>query len=96
MKIENNSIHSLASSRAQNTSAAGHTAHSNEATPPSTTRDRAELSEQARMLAKARNALNEAPAVRNERIEQLRQQIEDGTYKIPLEALANQLLKRLK
>lgn len=48
------------------------------------------------MLAKARHALNETPEVRNERIEQLHQQIEAGTYRIPLEALANHLLKLLK
>lgn len=96
MKIENNSIHSLASSRAPNTPPTGHNSHSNEMASASTARDRAELSEQARILAKARGALNEASAVRNERIEQLRQQIEEGTYTIPLEALANQLLKLLK
>jgi negative regulator of flagellin synthesis FlgM len=96
MKIENGSIHSLASSRPQGTSSVDRTSHPGENVPASNAKDRAELSEQARMLAKARHALNETPEVRNERIEQLRQQIEGGTYNIPLEALANHLLKLLK
>ncbi len=96
MKIENGSIHPLASSRPQGASPVDRTPHSGENAPTSNTKDRAELSEQARILAKARHALNESQEVRNERIEQLRQQIEGGTYNIPLEALANHLLKLLK
>ncbi|MCX8023705.1 MAG: flagellar biosynthesis anti-sigma factor FlgM [Thermanaerothrix sp.] len=96
MKIENGSIHSLASSRPQSTTPVDRSSHAGENIPASSSKDRAELSEQARMLAKARSALNETPEVQNERIEQLRQQIEAGTYTIPFEALAGHLLKLIK
>lgn len=96
MKIENNSIHSL---RPQKTQAAAPTERNTHATEHATTgrsKDRAELSEQARVLAKARTALGEAPEVRNERIERLREQLLNGTYAVPYEELARRLLQHLK
>jgi len=96
MKIENNSIHSLTSQKAQATPPAERNTHAAEHTTTSQGKDRAELSDQARMLAKARNALHETPDVRNERIERLREQLLSGTYAVPYDELARRLLQRLK
>lgn len=54
-------------------------------------KDQATLSERARLLAKARAGLDEIPEVRSEKVDALRQQVEDGIYQIPIE----QLVKRL-
>ncbi|NUM46023.1 MAG: flagellar biosynthesis anti-sigma factor FlgM [Anaerolineales bacterium] len=57
--------------------------------------DHAALSEEARLLSHARQALEETPDVREEKVTALRQQVQDGTYQVPLEKLASLLVKRL-
>ncbi|MEA4906610.1 MAG: flagellar biosynthesis anti-sigma factor FlgM [Chloroflexi bacterium] len=61
-----------------------------------TGKDRVEFSDRGRLLAKARASLDEVPETDMDRINQLRQQIENGTYEIPHEKLAETLLSRLK
>ena len=58
--------------------------------------DSVSISDEARAHAAARDAVESAPDVRQDRVEQLRQQIADGTYKIPSSALARALLGDLK
>lgn len=58
-------------------------------------KDQASLSESAKILAKAYQALSESPEVRDEVVESLRQQIEAGEYAVPYDALAEKLAKRL-
>lgn len=60
-----------------------------------TPKDQAALSEQARLLNKAHGAIAELPEVRTERVEGLREQVNSGSYKINLEALARKLLTQL-
>lgn len=57
--------------------------------------DHAALSEEARLLSKARQALDESSEVREEKVTAIRQQVQDGTYQVPLEKLANILVKKL-
>jgi flagellar biosynthesis anti-sigma factor FlgM len=52
----------------------------------------AEISEQARILSKARLAAKEVPEERPERVQELKQQINSGSYAIPYQDLARQLL----
>lgn len=60
-------------------------------------KDSAALSENARVLAKARAALEElSPQERAERVEALRQQVSSGTYSVPIEALAEKFVSRIK
>lgn len=59
------------------------------------TTDHAALSEEARLLSHARQALEETPDVREEKVTALRQQVQDGTYQVPMEKLASLLVKRL-
>jgi len=58
-------------------------------------RDRAELSERARLLAKAKAALEETPDVDMERIHDLQKMIQTGAYEIPYDELARLLLAKL-
>lgn len=57
-----------------------------------TGKDKASLSENARILAKSRAALEETPEIRTEIVEQLRQQIAAGEYQIPVKELATRFL----
>ena len=57
--------------------------------------DHAALSEQARLLSKARQALEETPDTRADKVATLRQQVQDGTYQVPLEKLASLLVQQL-
>lgn len=54
--------------------------------------DEALLSPEARFLQRVRQAIEETPDVREEKIAALRQQILDGTYQIDVEALIDALL----
>jgi flagellar biosynthesis anti-sigma factor FlgM len=57
-------------------------------------KDTATLSESARLLARARQALEEAGDVRPDVVAALRQQVEAGAYQAPLEELVNKLLAK--
>ncbi len=59
-------------------------------------KDEAALSEVARLMSKARLALDETPEVRTERIAALQEQVQNDMYEVPIEALARQLASRLK
>ncbi len=55
-------------------------------------KDEALLSPEARLLQRVRQAIEETPDVREDRVAALRQQIQDGTYQIDMEALIDALL----
>jgi len=57
--------------------------------------DQAALSEKARVLNKARTAMDSIPEVRTEKVSALRNQVNSGSYHVPLEDLARRLLVRL-
>ena len=59
------------------------------------TRDEVQLSEEARSLQRLAAATAQVPDVDEARVEALRQQVEAGTYEVPVEALVNKLLERL-
>ena len=54
--------------------------------------DSVEISERAHELARAQRAVEAAPDVRADRVAELKKQIEEGTYNVPAEALADMLL----
>ena len=60
------------------------------------TKDTANVSEKAVMLAKAHSNLTNIPDVRMEQVNSIKQSIMDGTYTISPEKLASVLLKHLK
>ncbi|HRE25726.1 MAG TPA: flagellar biosynthesis anti-sigma factor FlgM [Anaerolineales bacterium] len=55
--------------------------------------DQAQFSNRGIELAKARTALSAVPEVREDRVAELRSQIQAGTYQVPVEALAEKLMR---
>jgi len=58
------------------------------------TKDEASLSESARVLAKAYQAMGDTAEIRTEVVETLRQLIQSGEYQVPHEQLASILAKK--
>jgi negative regulator of flagellin synthesis FlgM len=55
--------------------------------------DSVEISDLARELAKARQAVDAAPDVRSDKVAAIKKRIEDGTYSVSPELLARKLLE---
>jgi flagellar biosynthesis anti-sigma factor FlgM len=62
----------------------------------SRSKDRVEVTESARLLAKARVALENTEPADNKRLEMLKQQIHQGTYQVPVDFLSKYLVIRMK
>ncbi len=58
-------------------------------------KDKAELSDQARLMSKARTALDEASEVDQEKIDNIKQKIQNGDYHVPIDKLADSLMSKL-
>ena len=52
------------------------------------------LSEQAQGLVKLQNALNEVPQTRQEKVQELKDQIQSGDYEVPAEDVAEKIISR--
>jgi negative regulator of flagellin synthesis FlgM len=50
------------------------------------------LSDDARSLASARDAVQNAPDVRTQKVDDIKQQLSDGTYSVPASVLARAML----
>ncbi len=59
---------------------------------PSKGVDSVTLSASARSLAAAREAVNNAPDVREQKVAEIKQQVTDGTYTVSARALARKML----
>lgn len=94
MKIENNGSTPVSPKKIDNVSSAGKKGSLQRTANAAMGKDRAEVTENARLLAKARVSLDSIQDVENERIEMLRREIENGSYQIPVEDLARRLLAR--
>ena len=55
--------------------------------------DSVSLSESARSLAAAREAVQNAPDVREQKVAEIKQQISDGTYSVSSAVLARKMIK---
>src|SRR5215471_6038619 len=55
--------------------------------------DSVSLSNSARSLAAAREAVQNAPDVREQKVADIKQQISDGTYSVPSAVLARKMIK---
>ncbi len=90
MKIENNNLNPIAPQhKPEGIQPSGKGTHAVSAGGKT---DRAELSEQARLLSKARLAALETSDVRPDRVESIKQRVTDGTYTIPYQELAGRLM----
>jgi flagellar biosynthesis anti-sigma factor FlgM len=89
MKIENNNLNPVApQQKPEGVQPAAKGTHA----VSSVSKDRAELSDQARLLSKARLAAHETSDVRPEKVQEIKQRITDGTYTIPYRELAGRLM----
>ncbi len=95
MKVENNYINPLSTNKADGSLPVKNQSRSTEPAASGVEKDRADLSEQARVLGKARTALDETPQVDQQRVEEIQQRYQSGEYKINFEELARRLLTRL-
>jgi len=93
MKVDNVNSNRITQKQAENTAAVDKNQKSERENMESLAgRDKASLSDDARILAKSRTALEETPDIRADRVEQLHQQIQAGEYQIPVQSLADRLL----
>lgn len=93
MKIENNFLNPITpQSKPEGVTPSGKGTHATNSAPKSST----EISEQARLLSKARLAANEVPDVRVDRVQEVKQRIVTGNYTIPYQDLARQLLEVMR
>jgi flagellar biosynthesis anti-sigma factor FlgM len=61
----------------------------------SKTTERAQISEEARLLSLARDAFDRLPGVREDKVTYIKRKIESGEYSVDARKLARKLLKRL-
>jgi len=92
MKIENNGINPLSSNKMQPANGADKKVASHAMSSAVSGQDRAELSENARMLAKARASLEEGEEINTEKVARLREQIQSGDYTVQVEEIARRLM----
>jgi flagellar biosynthesis anti-sigma factor FlgM len=93
--IENNPISSLSTTPADQLKPAEKKAHSIEQQSLEKGRDKVVLSNEAKLLSKATTALNDSPDLKSDKVERVTQQVQDGTYQVPVSKLASVLLERL-
>ena len=94
MKIENTGINPLSTKRPE---AANRVEKKDELKDVSAVRggqDKAEMSENARLLSKARTALGSADDTNAERLAMLKQQIGSGDYTVQVSELARKLVSK--
>jgi len=94
MKIENNGITPLSTQRPEAPSRVEKKSGATEVNTVRSGQDKAEMSENARLLAKARAALGSVDDVNSERLALLKQQIADGDYTIQVGELARKLVSK--
>jgi flagellar biosynthesis anti-sigma factor FlgM len=95
MKIENTSMSPLSSPSAESTKRVEKKEFIKDPQSVRAGQDRAEMSENARLLAKARVALGNVEETDTERIAALRKQIENGDYTVQVSELARKLVARM-
>ena len=54
--------------------------------------DSVNLSDSAKSLANAQQAVQDAPAVRDQKVAEIKQRVQDGTYDVPSRVLARKML----
>ena len=96
MSIERLSHHEAARTYLQNADSAraANAASSGAEAKPGVSRrpDSVSLSDDARSLATARAAVQQAPDVRDARVAEIKQRVEDGTYEVPSHVLARNII----
>jgi flagellar biosynthesis anti-sigma factor FlgM len=95
MKIENTGIQPLSTKKTENALPVEKREGLSETGTVRAGKDKVEMSENARLLAKARATLSDTESADAERIALLKQQVESGDYTIQVGELARKLLAKL-
>jgi negative regulator of flagellin synthesis FlgM len=97
MKIENNNISSASFNKTEGTYQVdkSNSGSSVENSSSVSKKDKAELSDQARLLSKAQSTLDETPEVNQTKVDDLKAKIQKGEYNIPFEELATKMASKL-
>jgi flagellar biosynthesis anti-sigma factor FlgM len=95
MKIENTSLSPLSSKSAESPERVEKKEALRDTRSVHAGQDKAEMSENARLLAKARTALGNVDETDTERLAVLRKQIESGDYTVQVSELARKLVAKM-
>jgi len=95
MKIENSGIQNVSPKKTDGIRSTDKKKASVDARPSILGKDHAEVTENARLLAKARASLENSSESEDARLNDLKQQIQDGSYQVPFEELAKRLSSKL-
>lgn len=96
MKIENNNINSASFNKTEGTHQVEKQQSTNVENSASVTKkDKAELSDQARLLSKAHKALESSSDVNQAKVDELKAKIDNGEYTVPYDQLADNLMSKL-
>ena len=95
MKIEPTGLQPLSAKSTENANPIERREELNEVDSARGGQDKVEMSENARLLAKARTTLSDTESADAERIALLKQQVESGDYTIQVGELARKLLAKL-
>lgn len=95
MKIEPTGLQPLSTKKTENATPVEKREELSEAESARAGKDKVEMSENARLLAKARTTLSDTESADAERIALLKQQVESGDYTIQVGELARKLLAKL-
>jgi flagellar biosynthesis anti-sigma factor FlgM len=95
MRIENTNLQPLSAKPAETAISIERREDVGETESARTGQDRVEMSENARLLAKARAALGSTEDVNSERVALLKQQVESGDYTVKVGELARKLLAKV-
>ncbi len=91
MKIENNLLNQLQASKAEQAQQVEKQQRQVEQSARPPQKDTLEVSEKGRLLSKARAALDGVEEVRSQKVNDLKELISQGDYKVPHEELAKRL-----
>ncbi len=91
MKIENNGISALTPKPTDPTQRLEKKAGEAKVSQANRGHDKADLSEQARLLARSRAALESTPEAESEQVQKLRSQVQNGDYTVQVEAIVKRL-----
>jgi flagellar biosynthesis anti-sigma factor FlgM len=95
MKIENSGITSLPTNKAESSQRLEKKNQSGDVQSLGGDKDKAEVSDNARLLAKARTALDKSSETNDEKVNQLRSQVESGDYTLQTQEVAKRLAAHL-
>lgn len=99
MKVENTQTNRLVQTQAENAAAVEKTQRMQEQEARSEAlsgKDQASFSERAKLLARARTAMEETPDTRTDLVNEIKSKVDNGNYEVPVQDLVKRLVTRLR